>query len=269
MKKIGFEPAIEIGIKMKNQFIFDMAQMEGNTATFEQVETIADGISVGGLTTREVEQVSGITKGWNAMLELVKHKNFTLTKDTACYLNMLISANENYNGLGDFRIRGVRITGTDYIPPSANQLDGLWHTMIASIKRLPEDKQATSLYMQMARNQFFGDGNKRTALTMMDGLLISQGYAPLTVSRKENQEYRQILLKYYEQPITYENEFHQFLAKKQNDMMQYWGYENVDEKKSLLGKTKDFSREKPLGNTKPIKKAILKISNYQSNTPKR
>ncbi len=225
MIKTGFEQAMEIAVKMKNQFIFDMAKMEGNTATFEQVETIAEGISVGGLTVGEVEQVAGITKGWNRMLDMVKHKTFAVTKDTACYLNRLIAANENYNGLGGFRVRGVRITGTGYIPPRASELDQCWKTMMETLENFPADTQAMYLYMSMARNQFFGDGNKRTALTMMNGLLIANGYAPVTVSRKENSEYRRILINYYEHPENNQDAFFAFLTKKQKDILTYWGYE--------------------------------------------
>lgn len=262
MIKTGFEQAMEIAIKMKNQFIFDMAKMEGNTATFEQVETIAEGISVGGLTTGEVAQVAGITKGWNTMLEMVKHKEFDITKDNACYLNMLISANENYNGLGGFRVRGVRITGTDYIPPRASDLDQCWDTMMEKLGKLPEDKQAMFLYMNMARNQFFGDGNKRTALTMMNGLLIKNGYAPITISRKENSEYRHILISYYERPDEHQEKFYEFLNKKQMDILHYWGYEEEIQDMDLA-KTKEV-----LPNSAPIKTKKIVIGRHESKQGK-
>lgn len=252
MQYVGFERAMEIASKMKDQFVFDMAQMEGNTATFEQVQTITDGISVSDLTVREVEQVDGISRGWKRMLEMVHQKKFTVTKDIACYLNMIISANENYNGLGGFRIRGVRITGTDYIPPNAKQLDTIWDAMLEKINTLPENQQAMYLYMEMARNQYFGDGNKRTALTMMNGMLLCSGYAPLTVSKKENQVYRKILLKYYEHPENNRQEFYQFLEKKQGDILNYWGYSPENEEEIEDVRTKEIGTKFNSGKTKKI-----------------
>ena len=37
---VGFDLALFIAEKLRAQFVFDMAQMEGNTATYPQVETI-------------------------------------------------------------------------------------------------------------------------------------------------------------------------------------------------------------------------------------
>ena len=50
----------------------------------------------------------------------------------------------------------------------------------------------------MTRNQFFGDGNKRTALLMMNETLFRMDYAPITITKSREVEYRTALIGYYE-----------------------------------------------------------------------
>ena len=44
---VGFDLALFIAEKLRAQFVFDMAQMEGNTATYPQVETIVASLDRG------------------------------------------------------------------------------------------------------------------------------------------------------------------------------------------------------------------------------
>lgn len=45
-RKIGFNQALFIATKMRAQFIYDMAKLEGNTVSYAQAETIVNGQSV-------------------------------------------------------------------------------------------------------------------------------------------------------------------------------------------------------------------------------
>jgi Fic family protein len=66
----------------------------------------------------------------------------------------------------------VSIAGTDYLPPQQVELTDLWRQLTQKPK--PSDtngiyRYAISLFLQMARIQFFYDGNKRTGRLMMNG----------------------------------------------------------------------------------------------------
>ena len=49
----------------------------------------------------------------------------------------------------------------------------------------------------MCKNQYFGDGNKRTAQLIMCGLLILKGYAPFSINFKDI-EYSEALVNFYD-----------------------------------------------------------------------
>lgn len=78
----------------------------------------------------------------------------------------------------------------------------------------------------MARNQFFGDGNKRTALLMMNGNLIQNGLCPITIAKSHEVEYRTALIGYYESPEQHRIQFFDFLKQEQQTMLKRWGYDS-------------------------------------------
>ncbi|MBE0508774.1 MAG: cell filamentation protein Fic, partial [Marinospirillum sp.] len=53
-------------------------------------------------------------------------------------------------------------------------------------------------FLQMARNQFFWDVNKRTGRFMMNGILLSQGYPVINVPAKRQQEFNTLMLEFYD-----------------------------------------------------------------------
>ena len=58
--------------------------------------------------------------------------------------------------------------------------------------------RAIACFSQCARNQFFFDGNKRTAQLLMNGILLSSGQHVVTVPAKEVDEYHHIVVEFYE-----------------------------------------------------------------------
>ena len=77
---VGFDLSLFIAEKLRAQFVFDMAQMEGNTATYPQVETIVCGTSVAGLSVSETRQIDNINRGWQALIEDLRLKRFQINK---------------------------------------------------------------------------------------------------------------------------------------------------------------------------------------------
>ena len=118
---VGFDLALFIAEKLRAQFVFDMAQMEGNTATYPQVETIVCGTSVAGLSVSETRQIDNINRGWQALIEDLRLKRFQINKLVTIEYNKLVSESENRLGFGGFRNAPVAIGGTSYTPP--NPLD--------------------------------------------------------------------------------------------------------------------------------------------------
>lgn len=247
---VGFDLALFIAEKLRAQFVFDMAQMEGNTATYPQVETIVCGTSVAGLSVSETRQIDNINRGWQALIEDLQLKRFQINKLVAIEYNKLVSESENRLGFGGFRNAPVAIGGTNYTPPTPLDLNSCWDELVAKCQELEDNplEQSLLLYAEMARNQFFGDGNKRTALLMMNGNLIQNGLCPITITKSREVEYRTALIGYYESPKQHRTQFFDFLKQEQQTMLKRWGYEIQDVSKSELGKTIDTNLKE--GSTK-------------------
>ena len=247
---VGFDLALFIAEKLRAQFVFDMAQMEGNTATYPQVETIVCGTSVAGLSVSETRQIDNINRGWQALIEDLRLKRFQINKLVAIEYNKLVSESENRLGFGGFRNAPVAIGGTSYTPPNPLDLNSCWDELIARCQELEDNplEQSLLLYAEMARNQFFGDGNKRTALLMMNGNLIQNGLCPITITKSHEVEYRTALIGYYESPEQHHIQFFDFLKQEQQTMLRRWGYtiENLND--TVLGRTIDTNPKE--GSTK-------------------
>lgn len=241
---VGFDFALFIAQKLRAQFVFDMAQMEGNTATYPQVETIVHGTSVPGLSMVETRQIDNINRGWKALLEDLEIGRFQVNKLVAIEYNKLVSEGENRLGYGGFRNAPVAIGGTNYTPPNPLDLNANWDSLVEMYRTLEDNplEQSLFLYAELARNQFFGDGNKRTALLMMNGNLIRHGLCPITITKSREVEYRSALIGYYESPEQHKDEFFVFLRKEQHTMLNRWGYTIGADASDAVGSTINLSQ---------------------------
>lgn len=69
--------------KMLPEYVFDASKMENNPLMFPEVQTLLDGVSIGGRKITDVEQVSNIRDTWNFILSGVRERRFAL--DLATY----------------------------------------------------------------------------------------------------------------------------------------------------------------------------------------
>jgi prophage maintenance system killer protein len=119
--------------------------------------------------------------------------------------------------VGQFRNRGVQITGTDYKPPLFNTIPGLWEDMEKKINSEKNPKTAAyNAFLEIARNQYFNDGNKRTGQLMMNGVLMSNNLHVVTFPDK-------ILPEYFDKIIRFDEtgdktEMIDLLDRRQKDM---------------------------------------------------
>ncbi len=109
-----------------------------------------------------------------------------------------VAAKDEALGWGKFRSGGVTVAGTEYCPPNAELLPGLFVQMISEADKLNDiyDK-AIHYFLLMARNQFFYDVNKRMGRFVMNGLLLSYGYPAINLPAKRQLEFNQLMINYY------------------------------------------------------------------------
>lgn len=185
--------------KIKAQLVYNMCKAEGNTHTVDEVLTIVDmGVTVGGKKLQEYEQVVQISKAWDYLIELVETDQFKFDRQTAMEFNQIV-AKADYHDLGCFRNRNVGITGTDYIPRAPLHIRKLWADLEQYIDREPDPKKAAyQAFLEVARNQIFNDGNKRTGQLIMNGILMTNNIHVVTFPDSRLNEYAKKLIAFYE-----------------------------------------------------------------------
>ena len=203
--KIGKNKALFTAKKIKSGLVFNMAKMEGNPFTFPEIQTLIDGVTVGGHSLTDQNQVLRIKDGWDSLITKVEKGDFKLNKETATELNSIIAKGEALS-VGDFRDGQVTIQGTEYLPPKEKQLDELFNVLVNDTNNEDLPNAAYRYFLKSAAHQFFWDGNKRTGQLMMNGLLMGAGYSPVSIAAKDQLEYNQKMVRFYDSGDTKEME---------------------------------------------------------------
>ncbi len=190
--------ALFIAQKVFAELVFDVQSLEGMPFTMPEVQTYIQGITIGGHKVTDEAKLNQQILGWKKLIELVQMDTFAVTKEVVCSIQEVIAKDEALE-VGQFRSGQVSIAGTEYRPPKASELEGLFVSVIDEILVLEGIcEQAYRLHLDFARSQFFYDGNKRTGLLMLNGHLMSNGYSPLSVPAKRLIEYNAGMIKFYE-----------------------------------------------------------------------
>jgi len=92
----------------------------------------------------------------------------------------------------------VKIAGTNYTPPSFEQLPHIFEDMIQTANSIEDNyDKAIYVFLEMSKNQFFYDVNKRMGRFMMNGILISTGFPTINLPAKRQLEFNQLMLNFY------------------------------------------------------------------------
>lgn len=210
-QKRDFKQAFFKARRMLPEYVFDTSQLEGNPITFPEVQTLIDGITIGGHKISDVQQVLNIKDSWELLFARIKAGSFAVNKETMCEINGLIARDEALEW-GVFRTGKVGIAGTTtYQAPPADQLDSILQTELTEILKMKDPvEQALYYFLWAAYNQFFWDGNKRTARLMANGILISAGYGVFNIKSRDILVFNTLMMDFYNSGDA--NEVMKFLA---------------------------------------------------------
>ena len=195
---IGKNRALGIAIKWREQIIYDLSKSEGSILTLSETMVVIEGYTVEGGRVRDVELVSALRDAYDEMFYLVRDNGFQVDKETICLVNRIVARNENHDNIGNFRKSGIAITGTTHKGTSVKDFGIKYIEIIDRFNENKLEDKAIDLFLDIAKTQFFGDGNKRTGQLMMNGILIGEGYCPVVLNFRENKERRDKLIHFYE-----------------------------------------------------------------------
>lgn len=190
--------------KIIAQIITDVVNLEDINYTVPEVQTLLDGITVGGHKIQDELITLNQIRAWNFLFKSIENKSFMVSNQFVLELHALVASNEALEW-GRFRTSGGSISGTSYIPPQSSELAVLWQRLenetnsaLLNANLVDIYKAAINLFAKMAKIQFFYDGNKRTGRMMMSGVLLNHNLPMISVGAKRRLEFNQTMIKYYE-----------------------------------------------------------------------
>jgi Fic family protein len=196
--KANLGKALMLAKRQLSELVCDAVNLEGINFTLPEIQTLLDGITVGGHTISDQQVALNQAQAWRVLFGWVAGGAFNLSAAKACEIHAIAACNEALDW-GRFRDGGVTIAGTKYLPPPAWELPGLYDSMLAAACRLPDIyDQAIFIFLTMARCQFFYDVNKRTGRFMMNGLLLDAGFPAINLPAKRQLEFNTRMMAFYD-----------------------------------------------------------------------
>lgn len=189
--------AIFLAKRALPELVYDAVQLEGINYTLPEIQTLLDGITVGGHKLSDETITLNQAAAWRHLFKWLEEKSFNLSKQRACELHAIASREEALQW-GQFRTGQVTIAGTDYQPPFANELDQLWQDMLDHAESINGIyPRAIFIFLTMARNQFFYDTNKRMGRLLMNGIILQAGYPAINLPANKQTEFNRLMLEFY------------------------------------------------------------------------
>lgn len=183
----------EIGV-----LVHDSILLEGINFTLPEVNTLLEGITVGGHKLNDQQITINQGNAWRFLFDAVTNGDFALSREFVLALHSL-AAKEEALEWGQFRSGMVTIAGSNYMPPQASELSAKFEALVASSAGIADVyDRAIHVFLTMARSQFFYDVNKRTGRLMMNGILLSEGYPVLNLPAKRQLEFNELMMRFYE-----------------------------------------------------------------------
>lgn len=189
--------------------VWAAAALEGNPFTYPEVQTLLEGVTVGGHKVADAEQILRLRDGYVLLRDMVASGSFTLSKATSDRLHSAIATGEALES-GHFRGEGAAHSdvsvhlgerGTHFPPqtqPGGANLREIYEGGLQGLDQAgtPFEK-AAAYFLFGAYNQFYFDGNKRTARAMMNGVLMSAGIHAVLIPAQLREEFNTTMRDFY------------------------------------------------------------------------
>jgi Fic family protein len=191
------EKALMLAKRQLSELVWDAVTLEGINFTLPEIQTLLDGVTIGGRKIADQQIALNQAAAWRTLFSWIENDAFCVSAKKACELHKIAAKNEALEW-GKFRSGSVLIAGTDYSPPQAETLPGLFDGMIANMKKQQDTyDQAINVFLTMARTQFFYDVNKRMGRFMMNGHLLRSGFPAINLPASRQLEFNSLMIDFY------------------------------------------------------------------------
>ena len=180
------------------KIIYDQAILEGVGTTFPDTEAILDNGKVNNVKAEDVQKILNLKHAWQFVIDkdvIQAPSDYYL----ASYIARLV--NEGLLSIPDGgKIRGVPVTigGSSYIPPIPFEDKVKQDIKDILALNISDIDKAIELCLYVMKTQIYNDGNKRTAVIYANHYLISKGQGLMVIDYEKVQEFKKLLVSYYE-----------------------------------------------------------------------
>ena len=176
--------------------IYNQAILEGVATTFADTESIIEGGKINNMSSKDVLKIVNLKHAWEFILNknvILSDTNFPLL----CEINKFVEEGFYYNA-GKLRSVPVSIGGTKWKPELP--IESIVKEDIQNIfnMKINDIDKAIELLLYVMKKQIFIDGNKRTSIIFANHYLISKGQGIIAIPANLTNEYKKLLIDYYE-----------------------------------------------------------------------
>lgn len=174
--------------------LYKSANLEGIAVTFADTVAFVNNVNTGKISVDDMLKLKGLKDAWEYVLNTIDEE---LTIDYIKKIHFEVCKGQNIEPLGNFRDRGVGITGTSYRPKLPSECN--YDKELNDIMKIEDSlDRSITLFLWIQRSQMFLDGNKRVANLVANKEMIKNGLGILAVPVEKIGEYFTILIEFYE-----------------------------------------------------------------------
>ncbi len=200
-EKFDQEDQKKLFFSQKVDFIYNTTALEGNTFTYAETETLLSGVTIGGHSIKEENEIINQQEAWKFTLDSAFTKpNIQIREELIKDIHWRVGKDTVVNP-GQYRDGRVRIGGTEYTPPKTKQeIEVLMKSFVNDLDNLKENFFIKAIIIHFTESliQPFFDGNKRTARLLMNFVLAQNNYPLLSVPVKIRKQYADAMIMGYE-----------------------------------------------------------------------
>ena len=189
--------AMNIDLARRNlvDSIYKQSMLEGVATTYSDTETLVNGGKVNDMTVSDVNKVVNLKRAWEFIMS-IDMANYPTNYAVLCQINKIVEEGFSITA-GKIRRVPVSIGGSSYIPPIPFE-DQVKQDIYDILNREKGIDLAIDLILYIMKKQLFLDGNKRTAIIFANHYLITHALGLIVVPSELVNEYKKILVSYYE-----------------------------------------------------------------------
>ena len=174
--------------------IYKSANLEEIALTFADTYSFVNNVNTGNISIDDMLKLKGLKDAWEYVLNTIDEE---LTIDYIKKIHFQVCKGQNIFPLGDFRDKGVGVTGTSWRPKLPIECN--YEKELKDIMSISNDlDRCISLFCWIQRSQMFLDGNKRVANLVANKEMIRKGQGIIAVPVEKIGEYFVLLINYYE-----------------------------------------------------------------------